>query len=127
MISFGRKICSDYSAASQREWLETNGTGGYALSTVCLSTTRRHQGLLVAAQGSSKKRYVLLNRLEEKIIGPGWSHSISCQQYEGIVAPQGHNLLERFSLNPFPEFTYLVEDARIKKTFFLFPARIPPS
>jgi len=34
MIRFDRDICRDLSIASKREWLETNGLGGYASSTI---------------------------------------------------------------------------------------------
>ncbi|MFH1380249.1 MAG: glycogen debranching enzyme N-terminal domain-containing protein [bacterium] len=119
MISFGRSICSEFQSASGREWLETNGLGGYALSTVCSASTRRHHGLLVVAQEPPGKRLVLLNRIEEKISGSGWTHSISCQQYPDTIHDRGYEFLENFSVNPFPAWTYLVEDARIKKSFFL--------
>jgi len=42
-------VCSDLDAAGHREWLETNGIGGYASSTICGLNTRRYHGLLVAA------------------------------------------------------------------------------
>lgn len=119
MIRFGKEVCSNFNIASVREWLETNGLGGYALSTICSASTRRHHGLLVVAQDPPGKRRILLNRLEEKIAGSGWSHSISCQQYPGTVNDHGFEFLENFSVNPFPTWTYLVEDARIQKTFFL--------
>lgn len=119
MISFGRQTCSDFQNASRKEWLETNGLGGYALSSLCLASTRKHHGLLVIAQDPPGKKFVLLNRLEEKVSYPGCNHYISCQEYQDTIAPRGYKFFEQFSLNPFPTFTYLVEDARIRKTFFL--------
>ena len=49
MIRFGRELCNDLDAASEREWLETNGIGGFASSTVTGANTRRYHGLLTAA------------------------------------------------------------------------------
>jgi len=48
-IQFGREICGDLTAAESREWLVTNGIGGYASGTIAGSQTRRYHGLLVAA------------------------------------------------------------------------------
>src|ERR1700719_5134707 len=48
-ISLGPEICNDLVAAEQREWLVTNGIGGFASGTVAGSATRRYHGLLVAA------------------------------------------------------------------------------
>jgi glycogen debranching enzyme len=48
-IQFGREISSDLAAAESREWLVTNGIGGYASGTVAGSLTRRYHGLLIAA------------------------------------------------------------------------------
>jgi hypothetical protein len=49
LIGFGREICGDLAAALRREWLVTNGLGGYASSTLAGINTRRYHGLLVAA------------------------------------------------------------------------------
>ena len=48
-IDFGREICGDLAAAEAREWLVTNGIGGFACGTVAGTLTRRYHGLLVAA------------------------------------------------------------------------------
>jgi glycogen debranching enzyme len=49
MIQFGKDTCGDLDAALRREWLETNGLGGFASSTIVGLNTRRYHGLLVAA------------------------------------------------------------------------------
>src|SRR5437867_1256206 len=49
MIQFKQEICRDLDAALRREWLETNGLGGFASSTIIGLNTRRYDGLLVAA------------------------------------------------------------------------------
>ncbi len=48
-IEFGREICGNLDIAESREWLVTNGIGGYASGTVAGLLTRRYHGLLVAA------------------------------------------------------------------------------
>jgi hypothetical protein len=49
MILFGSEICRNPEAATQREWLETHGLGGFASSTLSGLNTRRYHGLLIAA------------------------------------------------------------------------------
>ncbi len=51
----------------RREWLVTNGLGGYASGTVAGVVTRRYHGLLVAALPAPLGRYVMLNHLLERV------------------------------------------------------------
>ena len=60
MIQFVESICRDLDAACRREWLETNGIGGFASSTITGLNTRRYHGLLVAATNPPAGRIVLL-------------------------------------------------------------------
>src|SRR5713226_9110121 len=46
VVSFGREICGHLEAAEKREWLVTNGLGGFASGTVAGHLTRRYHGLL---------------------------------------------------------------------------------
>jgi hypothetical protein len=46
-----------------KEWLVTNGLGGYATGTVSGSLTRRYHGLLIAALPTPFGRTVMLNYL----------------------------------------------------------------
>ena len=62
MIAYDEATCRDLDAASRREWLETNGLGGYASS--CGLNTRRYHGLLMAATKPPVSRMVLLSKLE---------------------------------------------------------------
>jgi hypothetical protein len=65
VIQFERETWSDLEAALRREWLETNGLGGFASSTIIGLNTRRYHGLLVAATKPPVGRMVLLSKLEE--------------------------------------------------------------
>ena len=58
-IEFQQDICSNLEQAKSREWLETNGIGGFASSTIAGMNTRRYHGLLVAATRPPVGRYVL--------------------------------------------------------------------
>src|SRR6266536_4981225 len=71
VIRFDETVCRNLDAASRREWLETNGIGGFASSTITGLNTRRYHGLLVAATKPPVGRMVLLSKLEETIIVDG--------------------------------------------------------
>ncbi|MBV9169699.1 MAG: glycogen debranching enzyme N-terminal domain-containing protein, partial [Chloroflexi bacterium] len=60
LVSFGPDIAADLDAALRREWLVTNGLGGYASGTVAGVNTRRYHGLLVAALNPPVERTVLV-------------------------------------------------------------------
>ena len=51
----------------RREWLVTNGLGGYASGTVAGVVTRRYHGLLVASMPAPLGRIVMLNHLLERV------------------------------------------------------------
>ena len=67
-ISVERATCVDFAASSRREWLETNGTGGFAMGTVSGANTRRYHGLLVASLNPPVDRYVLLAKVDEEVL-----------------------------------------------------------
>ena len=119
MIVFGSEVCQDFGRAVQKEWLETNGLGGYASSTIVGANTRRYHGLLVAALRPPTRRTLLLSKLEETVAVREVEYDLSCNQYPGAVHPQGHRHLREFRLDPFPTFVYEVGDGlatRLEKT-----------
>ncbi len=119
MISFGPDICHDFDRAATKEWLETNGLGGYASSTIIGANTRRYHGLLVAALTPPTGRTVLLAKLEETVAFRDAEYDLSCNQYPGRIHPEGHRHLRQFLLDPFPTFHYEIPTgvpARLEKT-----------
>ena len=70
-IFIKKEICRDLDQAMGREWLETNGLGGFACSTIIGMNTRRYHGLLIPAQSASHGRFVALSKFEETLIVPG--------------------------------------------------------
>jgi predicted glycogen debranching enzyme len=119
MIQFERETWSDLEAALRREWLETNGLGGFASSTIVGLNTRRYHGLLVAATKPPVGRLVLLSKLEETLLIDGSRFDLSANRYPGIIHPQGFHYLKQFRLDPFPVFTYEVEGIEIEKSVFM--------
>jgi predicted glycogen debranching enzyme len=121
VISYDEAICGDPEAASGREWLETNGLGGYASSTICGMNTRRYHGLLVAATKPPVGRMVLLSKLEEALFINGRSYELSVNRYPGAIHPRGYLFLKQFRIDPFPVFMYEVDGMTIEKSVFMAP------
>jgi predicted glycogen debranching enzyme len=119
MIQFKQETCGNLDAALRREWLETNGLGGFASSTIIGLNTRRYHGLLVAATKPPVGRYVLLSKLEETLIIEGQAFDLSANRYPGVIHPQGFRYLTQFRLDPFPVFTYEIEGIEIEKSVFM--------
>lgn len=118
-IQIPSSICADLDQASTREWLETNGLGGFASSTITGLNTRRYHGLLCAATKPPVGRLMLLSKVEETLIVDGRRYDLSVNQYPGAVHPHGHQHLCEFRLDPFPVFLYQVDGLELEKRLFL--------
>jgi predicted glycogen debranching enzyme len=95
-IEIDSEALADFERASRLEWLETNGRGGFASSTVIGANTRRYHGLLTAALSPPVRRHVLLSRLEEVLEPEGHAVELACNFYPGVVHPQGYRFLSSF-------------------------------
>lgn len=87
MIRFGRDVCGDLEVASSREWLETDGLGGFASSTITGLNTRRYHGLLVATVRPPAGRMLLVSKLEETLTTPEGRVDLASNQYRGALYP----------------------------------------
>jgi predicted glycogen debranching enzyme len=118
-IAFDHEICGDPAEATSREWLETNGIGGFASSTIIGLNTRRYHGLLVAATKPPVGREVLLSKLEDTLMIDGAHCELSANQYRDAVYPQGYRYQEWFHEQPFPKLAYRTAGIEIEKSIFL--------
>lgn len=119
MISFDEAICTDFEAATRREWLETNGVGGFASATIAGANTRRYHGLLTAAVKPPLGRVTMLSKFEETLIVNGERFELSANQYQGAIYPNGYKYLKNFRLAPFPLWTFEINGIEIKKSIFM--------
>jgi predicted glycogen debranching enzyme len=118
-IHFDQQVCSRLDLALSREWLETNGLGGFASSTIVGLNTRRYHGLLTAATTPPAGRVVLLSKLEETLVVGEQRFDLSANEYPGAVHPQGHTLMKEFRLDPFPTFVYSAAGLEVEKRLFM--------
>ncbi|MEM9137497.1 MAG: glycogen debranching enzyme N-terminal domain-containing protein, partial [Cyanobacteria bacterium P01_F01_bin.42] len=122
-IQFGREICGDLHASNAREWLVTNGIGGYAAGTVSGVLTRCYHGLLIAALRPPLERTLLLSKLDETVAYGGQTFAIASNRWtSGSVAPEGYRLIESFQLQGgIPRWTYACADALLEKRIWMQP------
>lgn len=99
------------------EWLETNGLGGWAASTVAGAHSRRYHGLLVAATRPPVERKVLLSKLDETLRVGEHRFDLGCNVFgDGTVHPRGHDFLEGFERDLFPCWTFAAGGVRLQRT-----------
>ncbi|UCG05047.1 MAG: glycogen debranching enzyme N-terminal domain-containing protein, partial [Desulfobacterales bacterium] len=114
-ISFDQNITQNFSEAICREWIETNGLGGWASSTIIGANTRRYHGVLVVDR-PTVGRMVLLSKLDETIETDDQRFELSTNIYPGAIHPQGFRYLQKFSKSLFPTFTFELAGIRLQKT-----------
>ncbi len=120
-IVFGPEVCQNLELASSKEWIVTNGLGGYASSTVVGMNTRRYHGLLVAATHPPLGRVVVLSKVEETVIAPSGRYELATNRYAGVIHPEGYRYLVEFRLDPWPTFIYRIGELVLEKSVFMLP------
>jgi predicted glycogen debranching enzyme len=120
-ISLGPEICEDLAETEQREWLVTNGIGGFASGTVAGSATRRYHGLLFAALNPPAARTLLVGGVDEAIRVGDQAFELGTHRWlSGAVAPQGYLSLRCFRLaGTVPVWTYQAGAAQLEKSTWM--------
>jgi predicted glycogen debranching enzyme len=118
---FGREIAGDLSIAETREWLVTNGIGGYGSGSIAGSITRGYHGLLVAAVVPPVDRRVMLVKFDEQLTYRGTVYDLGTNRWvSGTISPQGYKNIQRFELQgSVPVWTYACADALIEKRIWM--------
>jgi predicted glycogen debranching enzyme len=116
---FDETSCLNLEKALSLEWLETNGLGSYASSTILNCNTRKYHGLLVANLRTPQGRHSLLSWLEDSILMKGQEFFLSCCQYPGVFHPSEKHFLKEFRLGYFPRFTYEADGFRLHKAIMM--------
>ena len=117
------KRCQNIREALGWEWLETNGLGGYASSTILNCNTRKYHGLLVPALAEPPGRFVLLSKYEDSLVVRDREFHLACHRYPGVYFPHGHEYLEQFRYDECPRFVYRVGDIGLEKSILFLQGR----
>jgi predicted glycogen debranching enzyme len=121
VIDFGRDVCGDLASGARREWLVTNGIGGYASGTLSGLLSRRYHGLLVAALRPPLGRTLLLTKLDEVATYDDGQYPLFANHWsDDLVDPLGFHHLERFRLEgTTPAWTFACGDASLEKRVWM--------
>lgn len=98
----------------KREWLVTNGIGGYASSTIVGANTRKYHGLLVAPFTPLGNRTLILSKLDESLEIDGKAYNLYTNICKDYIS-DGYKKMVAFEKEYIPIFTYKVEDTIVKK------------
>ncbi len=120
-IKFGREVCGNLEISEHREWLVTNGIGGYASGTVSGLLTRSYHGLLLATLQPPVGITLLLTKLDETVVYGNAAYPLYANRWaDGTIIPQGYQQLESFGLvGTTPVWIYACADALIEKRIWM--------
>src|SRR5215831_13748076 len=120
-VQFGREILGNLDLAESREWLVTNGLGGFASGTAAGTATRRYHGLLMAALAPPTERTLMVAGLDETAHYREKSFPLATNRWlSGSVAPTGYLQIESFHLEGTkPVWCYALADALLEKRVWM--------
>ena len=119
----GRDICGDWEQAVAREWLVTNGLGGFACGTVAGANTRRYHAFLMASLRPPVERRLLVAKVDVTVDYLGVRYPLSANEFaDGTVDPRGFVHLESFHVSQgIPVWRYALADALLEQRIFMAP------
>jgi len=118
-IDIDREQVANLQYSLKKEYLLTNGRGGYASSTILDCHTRKYHGLLVVPVEHHGKTFCLLSKLEASVIIDKKEFNLSTNKFPGVYSPTGHQYVEKIVLDGFPETTYKIGDTIIEKSIIM--------
>ena len=98
----------------KKEWIITNGIGGYASSTIIGCNTRKYHGLLVAPLTPPARRFLILSKIDESIEIENKKYNLYTNMSRNYIS-DGYKYQQSFEKDYIPIFSYQVEDVSIKK------------
>ena len=121
VVRFGREACRDLEFAGTREWLVTNGIGGFASGPIAGGMTRRYHGLLIAAVRPPVGRTHLVAGIDEIVRYAGQEFALATHWWaSGAIDPRGFLNIDSFYLDgTMPVWTYALADALLEKRVWM--------
>ncbi|MBQ1555991.1 MAG: glycogen debranching enzyme family protein [Clostridia bacterium] len=116
--TFGKSSWRTLEQGIEREWLLTNGIGGFSGCTVIGDTARIHTGYLVASLNPPVDRVNVLSKVQEKITVGDREFDLACQQFLG-EPKDGRQYLEQFNIDIVPTYCYQTDEISLEKTIVM--------
>jgi predicted glycogen debranching enzyme len=125
VILFTRDTLQEIEFVTRREWLVTNGIGGFASGTIGGLNTRRYHGLLVASLQPPVQRTLMVARLDATATYRGQRYPLATNEFaDGTLAPRGFVHLDSFALDgQLPVWTWLIGDALLEQRLWMAHGR----
>lgn len=116
----GKADVNTYEKGSSREFLVSNGWGGFGFSTVIGSNTRREHGLLIVKKsGEEVYPNVLISKVDETVISKGKKYHLSTNRYADVIYPDGFRYLQEYQAEPLPGMLFVIHSVFLRKTVFM--------
>ena len=121
MISLTRDLLTDFDAVTRREWLVTNGIGGFASGTLAGMNSRRYHGLLIASLRPPVERVAMVSKVDAVAVHRGQRIELATNEFvDGTVSPRGYVHLDSFALEgQIPVWTWLLGDALLEQRIWM--------
>lgn len=116
--TFGRNAFRTFETGMEKEWLLTNGIGGFANQSIIGANTRIYSGYLIASLHAPVDRMMIFPGTHEAVTVSGKEYDLTAQEYIKEWK-RGYQYLNRFELDILPTYTYQIADICIKKTVSL--------
>ncbi len=97
-----------------KEWILSNGIGGFCSTTIVGANTRRYHGLLVASLMPPAQRHLIISKVDESLIIDGEEFNLYTNVCKNYIS-DGYKYLDSFEKDILPEYTYKVNDIKISK------------
>ena len=105
---------NNFNESLKKEWLITNGLGGFASSTIIGCNTRKYHGLLLSELDKKDSRYLLVSKINEVVYMNNEKFDLSTNQCIDYIS-NGYEYQSEFEYDKFPKFTYTIDDNIITK------------
>lgn len=120
---FNKPTCQNIRKSLRKEWLETDGLGDYASSSLIFCNTRKYHGLFVLDLTQPEGRHVLLSTLEESLLIGTREFDFSCRKHPGVYYPRGHEYLQEMDIGLWPSFEYRFGEVVLRRELMLLPGQ----
>ncbi len=124
-MTLPRSCVAQQPGVFEREWLVTNGIGGFACGTVSQANTRRYHAWLVASSRPPVDRFVLLAKADITVIVGERRYQLGCNEFaDGTITPHGFLLLTEFGVcDGIPTWRYMIEDTVLEQRIWMAEGR----
>jgi predicted glycogen debranching enzyme len=102
-----------------KEWLLTNGRGGYASSTIAGCNTRAYHGLLIGSLNPPAQRVMALSNCLEMVISKAKVFNLSTFEFPDRITPAGFGFLKKFRRDIGAHFDYKLAEVDLTRSVFL--------